>query len=154
MWAAHFITYDKPRTWLNSGGLGTMGYTVPAALGARLGTPDREVWAIDGDGCFQMTNQETGHRRRRRHPRQGRDHQQRQPRHGPATPANPLPGPLFERRPRHPFAAHPGLSPPRRSARLHCEHEADLEETIAHAPSKTVPSSSTSSSTTPPWSGR
>ncbi len=58
MWAAHFITYDKPRTWLNSGGLGTMGYAVPAALGARLGTPDREVWAIDGDGCFQMTNQE------------------------------------------------------------------------------------------------
>jgi len=58
MWAAHFITYDKPRTWLNSGGLGTMGYAVPAALGAKLGAPDREVWAIDGDGCFQMTNQE------------------------------------------------------------------------------------------------
>ncbi|MGX7729578.1 acetolactate synthase large subunit [Rhodococcus sp. 2H158] len=58
MWAAHFITYDQPRTWLNSGGLGTMGYAVPAALGAKLGTPDREVWAIDGDGCFQMTNQE------------------------------------------------------------------------------------------------
>ncbi|MFF0281170.1 thiamine pyrophosphate-dependent enzyme [Rhodococcus aetherivorans] len=58
MWAAHFITYDKPRTWLNSGGFGTMGYAVPAALGARLGTPDREVWAIDGDGCLQMTNQE------------------------------------------------------------------------------------------------
>ncbi|KLL97401.1 acetolactate synthase 1 catalytic subunit [Rhodococcus sp. IITR03] len=58
MWAAHFITYDTPRTWLNSGGLGTMGYAVPAALGAKLGAPDREVWAIDGDGCFQMTNQE------------------------------------------------------------------------------------------------
>jgi len=58
MWAAHFVTYDKPRTWLNSGGLGTMGYAVPAALGAKLGAPDREVWAIDGDGCFQMTNQE------------------------------------------------------------------------------------------------
>ncbi|MDG3011086.1 acetolactate synthase large subunit [Rhodococcus sp. D2-41] len=58
MWAAQFITYDKPRTWLNSGGLGTMGYAVPAALGAKMGAPDTEVWAIDGDGCFQMTNQE------------------------------------------------------------------------------------------------
>ncbi|MBV6756443.1 acetolactate synthase large subunit [Rhodococcus opacus] len=58
MWAAHFIGFDKPRTWLNSGGLGTMGYAVPAALGAKLAAPEREVWAIDGDGCFQMTNQE------------------------------------------------------------------------------------------------
>ncbi|MBB1244485.1 acetolactate synthase large subunit [Streptomyces durbertensis] len=58
MWAAHFIKYDQPATWLNSGGLGTMGYAVPAALGAKAGAPDRTVWAIDGDGCFQMTNQE------------------------------------------------------------------------------------------------
>ncbi|NSC24078.1 acetolactate synthase large subunit [Streptomyces albus subsp. chlorinus] len=58
MWAAHFIDYDQPATWLNSGGLGTMGYAVPAALGAKVGMPDRTVWAIDGDGCFQMTNQE------------------------------------------------------------------------------------------------
>ncbi|EFV12766.1 acetolactate synthase large subunit IlvB1 [Segniliparus rugosus ATCC BAA-974] len=58
MWAAQFIGYDRPRSWLNSGGLGTMGYAVPAAMGAKLGEPDREVWAIDGDGCFQMTNQE------------------------------------------------------------------------------------------------
>lgn len=58
MWAAQFISYEKPRTWLNSGGLGTMGYAVPAAMGAKLGMPDTEVWAIDGDGCFQMTNQE------------------------------------------------------------------------------------------------
>jgi acetolactate synthase-1/2/3 large subunit len=58
MWAAHFINYEKPATWLNSGGLGTMGYAVPAALGAKVGVPDRTVWAIDGDGCFQMTNQE------------------------------------------------------------------------------------------------
>ncbi|MDJ1132481.1 acetolactate synthase large subunit [Streptomyces iconiensis] len=58
MWAAHFIDYEKPATWLNSGGLGTMGYAVPAALGAQIGEPDRTVWAIDGDGCFQMTNQE------------------------------------------------------------------------------------------------
>jgi acetolactate synthase-1/2/3 large subunit len=58
MWAAQFISYEKPRTWLNSGGLGTMGYAVPAAMGAKLGKPDTVVWAIDGDGCFQMTNQE------------------------------------------------------------------------------------------------
>jgi acetolactate synthase-1/2/3 large subunit len=58
MWAAQFISYEKPRTWLNSGGLGTMGYAVPAAMGAKMGMPDTEVWAIDGDGCFQMTNQE------------------------------------------------------------------------------------------------
>ncbi|MEJ5919535.1 MULTISPECIES: acetolactate synthase large subunit [unclassified Corynebacterium] len=58
MWAAQFIKYEKARTWLNSGGLGTMGYSVPAAMGAKAGAPDKEVWAIDGDGCFQMTNQE------------------------------------------------------------------------------------------------
>ncbi len=58
MWAAQFIRYEKPRTWLNSGGLGTMGYAVPAAMGAKLACPEAEVWAIDGDGCFQMTNQE------------------------------------------------------------------------------------------------
>jgi acetolactate synthase I/II/III large subunit len=58
MWAAQFIGYEKPGTWLNSGGLGTMGYAVPAAMGAKVGRPDATVWAIDGDGCFQMTNQE------------------------------------------------------------------------------------------------
>ncbi|MFL6298868.1 MAG: thiamine pyrophosphate-dependent enzyme, partial [Actinomycetes bacterium] len=58
MWAAQFIKYEKPMTWLNSGGLGTMGYAVPAAMGAKYGRPDTTVWAIDGDGCFQMTNQE------------------------------------------------------------------------------------------------
>ncbi|GAB3595309.1 acetolactate synthase large subunit [Angustibacter peucedani] len=58
MWAAQFIRYEKPGTWLNSGGLGTMGYAVPAAMGAKAGRPDATVWAIDGDGCFQMTNQE------------------------------------------------------------------------------------------------
>jgi acetolactate synthase-1/2/3 large subunit len=58
MWAAQFIRYEKPGTWLNSGGLGTMGYAVPAAMGAKFGCPDTTVWAIDGDGCFQMTNQE------------------------------------------------------------------------------------------------
>ncbi len=58
MWAAQFVQYEHPATWLNSGGLGTMGYAVPAAMGAKVGRPDKVVWAIDGDGCFQMTNQE------------------------------------------------------------------------------------------------
>ena len=58
MWASQFIKYERPNSWLNSGGLGTMGYAVPAAMGAKVGEPDRTVWAIDGDGCFQMTNQE------------------------------------------------------------------------------------------------
>ncbi len=58
MWAAQFIDYEHPNTWLNSGGLGTMGYAVPAAMGAKVGRPDATVWAVDGDGCFQMTNQE------------------------------------------------------------------------------------------------
>jgi acetolactate synthase-1/2/3 large subunit len=58
MWAAQFIKYERPNAWLNSGGAGTMGYAVPAAMGAKVAQPDRVVWAIDGDGCFQMTNQE------------------------------------------------------------------------------------------------
>jgi acetolactate synthase-1/2/3 large subunit len=58
MWAAQFIKYERPGTWINSGGLGTMGFAVPAAMGAKFGAPDKVVWAIDGDGCFQMTNQE------------------------------------------------------------------------------------------------
>ncbi len=58
MWAAHYVGYENPNTWINSGGLGTMGYAVPAAMGAKVGMPGSTVWAIDGDGCFQMTNQE------------------------------------------------------------------------------------------------
>ncbi|GAS95116.1 acetolactate synthase 1 catalytic subunit [Mycolicibacterium canariasense] len=58
MWAAQFVKYENPKTWLNSGGLGTMGFAIPAAMGAKFARPEAEVWAIDGDGCFQMTNQE------------------------------------------------------------------------------------------------
>ena len=58
MWASHFIGYEHPNTWINSGGLGTMGFAVPAAMGAKVGRPEATVWAVDGDGCFQMTNQE------------------------------------------------------------------------------------------------
>ncbi len=58
MWSTHYIEFERPRQWLNSGGAGTMGYAVPAAMGAQVGLPGEVVWAIDGDGCFQMTNQE------------------------------------------------------------------------------------------------
>ncbi len=58
MWATHYVGFENPNTWINSGGLGTMGFAVPAAMGAKVGRPDATVWAIDGDGCFQMTNQE------------------------------------------------------------------------------------------------
>ncbi|MCA0251408.1 MAG: acetolactate synthase large subunit [Actinobacteria bacterium] len=58
MWAAHLLPHERPGHWLNSGGAGTMGYCVPAAMGAQVGQPDAVVWGIDGDGCFQMTNQE------------------------------------------------------------------------------------------------
>jgi len=58
MWAAQFVRYERPNSWINSGGLGTMGFAVPAAMGAKVAEPHRTVWAIDGDGCFQMTNQE------------------------------------------------------------------------------------------------
>jgi acetolactate synthase-1/2/3 large subunit len=58
MWASQHWAFEYPRTWINSGGLGTMGFAVPAAIGAKVGRPDRMVWAVDGDGCFQMTAQE------------------------------------------------------------------------------------------------
>src|SRR4029079_2225684 len=56
--AAQFVRYERPGSFINSGGLGTMGFSVPAAMGAKVGARDRTVWSIDGDGCFQMTNQE------------------------------------------------------------------------------------------------
>jgi acetolactate synthase I/II/III large subunit len=58
MWASQYWKFRHPYTWVNSGGLGTMGFSVPAAIGAKVGAPDKMVWAVDGDGCFQMTNQE------------------------------------------------------------------------------------------------
>ena len=58
MWASLHWNFSEPYTWVNSGGLGTMGFSVPAAIGAKVGRPDRTVWAVDGDGCFQMTAQE------------------------------------------------------------------------------------------------
>jgi len=58
MWASQYWTFDHPYTWINSGGLGTMGFSIPAAIGAKVAQPDKMVWAVDGDGCFQMTAQE------------------------------------------------------------------------------------------------
>ena len=58
MWSSQYWRFTEPYTWVNSGGLGTMGFSVPAAIGAKVGRPDRTVWAVDGDGCFQMTAQE------------------------------------------------------------------------------------------------
>ena len=58
MWASQYWRFTEPYTWVNSGGLGTMGFSIPAAIGAKVGRPDRTVWAVDGDGCFQMTAQE------------------------------------------------------------------------------------------------
>jgi len=58
MWASQYWRFTEPYTWVNSGGLGTMGFCIPAAIGAKVGRPDRTVWAVDGDGCFQMTAQE------------------------------------------------------------------------------------------------
>ena len=58
MWTSQYWNFNEPYTWVNSGGLGTMGFSIPAAIGAKVGRPDKTVWAIDGDGCFQMTAQE------------------------------------------------------------------------------------------------
>ena len=58
MWSSQYWRFERPYTWVNSGGLGTMGFSVPAAIGAKVGRPNATVWAIDGDGCFQMTAQE------------------------------------------------------------------------------------------------
>jgi acetolactate synthase-1/2/3 large subunit len=58
MWSSQYWRFNEPYTWVNSGGLGTMGFAVPAAIGAKVGRPNKTVWAVDGDGCFQMTAQE------------------------------------------------------------------------------------------------
>ncbi|MCL2317399.1 MAG: thiamine pyrophosphate-dependent enzyme, partial [Actinomycetia bacterium] len=58
MWSSHFLPHDHPGHWVTSGGLGTMGFCLPALMGAKVGRPDACVWGIDGDGSFQMTQQE------------------------------------------------------------------------------------------------
>ena len=95
MWCSQYWKFDHPYTWVNSGGLGTMGFSVPAAIGAKVGRPDRTVWSVDGDGCFQMTAQELDHRLHRAHPGQGRHPQQRLPRHGAPVAGDVLRGALL-----------------------------------------------------------
>ena len=58
MWAAQHYKFTQPNSWISSGGLGTMGYEVPSAIGAQVGNPDKLVWSICGDGGFQMTMME------------------------------------------------------------------------------------------------
>ena len=89
------LAFEHPNTWINSGGLGTMGFAVPAAIGAKVGRPDRMVWAVDGDGCFQMTAQELVTATRRAHPGQDRHLEQRLSRHGPPVAAHVLRGALL-----------------------------------------------------------
>ena len=122
MWAAQFIKYENPKTWLNSGGLGTMGYAVPAAMGAKFGRPEAEVWAIDGDGCFQMTNQELATCAVEGAPIKVARHQQRQPGHGAAVADAVLRGALQPDGPVHALAtASPTSSSwPRRWAASDC----------------------------------
>ena len=82
MWTSQRWKFNHPYTWVNSGGLGTMGFAVPAAIGAKVGKPERMVWAVDGDGCFQMTAQELVTASAGAHPGEDRHPQQRVPRHG------------------------------------------------------------------------
>ncbi len=85
MWTSQRWTFNHPYTYINSGGLGTMGFAVPAAIGAKVGKPERMVWAVDGDGCFQMTAQELVTASAERIPGEGGDPQQRVPRNGAAV---------------------------------------------------------------------
>ncbi len=145
MWAAHFIQYDKPATWLNSGGAGTMGYAVPAAMGAKAGQPEQTVWAIDGDGCFPDDQSGADHLRPEQHPDQGRHHQQRRPRDGPPV-ADPVLQPALlqhraaQRTRRHqpggPGHAVPDfvkLSEAMGCVGLRCERPEDLDKVIQEA---------------------
>ena len=109
MWAAQFIRYEKPRTWLNSGGLGTMGYAVPAAMGAKMAVPGRRRLVHRRRRLLPDDQPGARHLRDRGHPDQGGGHQQRQPRHGPPVAEPVLRRALLADRPRHPQAPHPGL---------------------------------------------
>ena len=106
MWASQYWKFNEPYTWVNSGGLGTMGFSIPAAIGAKVGRPDRTVWAIDGDGCFQMTAQELVTASVERIPIKVGAAQQQLPRHGP-----PVAGDVLRRALQRgvPVARHAGL---------------------------------------------
>ncbi len=115
MWAAQFFKFDTPRNWLSSGGLGTMGYGFPAAIGAKVAHPDKNVFSISGDGSIQMNIQETCHLGGEQHPGEGGDPEQPVPRHGAAVAGAVLPGTLFVRGP----GQYAGLCEARRGLRRH-----------------------------------
>ena len=94
MWEAQYYKHDHPRKLITSGGLGTMGFALPAAIGARFARPDEEIWVVVGDGGFQMTACELSTCAQEGHQAQRRHHQQRLPRHGPAVAAVLLRRPL------------------------------------------------------------
>ena len=112
MWEAQYYHHELPRTLITSGGLGTMGFALPAAIGAKMACPDAEVWAVVGDGGFQMTHVRAGDDSAGAAEGQHRDHQQRLPRHGPAVAGVLLRAPL-----RGDAAAQPGLREARRRVR-------------------------------------
>ena len=112
MWEAQYYHHETPRSLITSGGLGTMGFGLPAAIGAKMARPDAEVWAIVGDGGFQMTQAELSHRGAGRRQGQRRHHQQRLPRHGAA-----VAGVLLRAALRGDAAAQPRLRQARRGAR-------------------------------------
>ena len=114
MYASQYWHFEHPRHWINSGGLGTMGFAVPAALGAKVGQPDKRVLAIDGDGCFQMTAQELATSTTEKHPVHHGDLEQRVPGHGPPMAGAVLRGTVFGRLPRSRCA---GLREARRGVR-------------------------------------
>ena len=135
MWATHYVQYENPNTWINSGGLGTMGFAVPAAMGAKVGRPDTTVWAIDGDGCFQMTNQELATCTIEGIPIKVADHQQRVARHGPAVADPVLRGPLLQHRPATPSGCPDfvKLAEAYGAVGLACDSPADVDATINKA---------------------
>jgi acetolactate synthase-1/2/3 large subunit len=101
MWAAQFVRYERPNSWINSGGLGTMGFCVPAAMGAKVAQPERTVWAIDGGRLLPDDQPGARDLRHQQDPDQSRDHQQLQPGHGPPVADALLQRALLQHRPAH-----------------------------------------------------
>ena len=160
MWAAQFINYEQPDTWLNSGGLGTMGYAVPAAMGAKVGRPDATVWAIDGDGCFQMTNQELATCAINDIPIKVAIINNAVARHGPPVADAVLRRALLQHRPAHRHGTRipdfVKLAEAYGCVGLRCERPEDVDATIEQGDGDQRPrrSSSTSSCTATRWCGR
>ena len=118
MWAAQYFHFNQPRRWINSGGLGTMGFGLPAAIGAAVACPDVPSVLLTGDGSFQMNIQELGDRAPVRRPGQVRDHGQRLPGHGPPVAGAVLGPALLERR--HGLRGRTGSSSPTPTGRPAC----------------------------------